>query len=522
MLNTPAFHAVDQALKLGHVGTVVSVRLIANLAEVPNELEGLLELLVTKAEGWLGDAVEHSGISSGDSIQRSSLVRTSLGRSALVSAGLCVAGDPHVEVVVFGNHGTLSWEAGTVGWAPPTIEPESRKRSKMDLKRGGFVIGGQSPPYGVLLVSGDHTHQPGYAEALIADGRCVLLGVADGDDVTDERRQLNQRLAERLGIPLLPSLSEALARSDVHIVSVCAEPYRRGRIIVEAARAGKHLYLDKPLAGSVEDSRAIAAAVRDSGVVAHMFSQVHWDPAQRVRAIIESGELGDLIAVHCDVCFAKGHGGTADLTRRRVEHELPTRFELPDSKRELTNVGVYPIAMLLWLLREDVVRVNATTGNFFFAEHQNNDMEDFGQMLMEFRCGITATVSAGRAGWRSHPGFGLHRVCLVGSKGSFTVDAHRPRVEVWSDADPWMPPPRDPADPMGMWAPLPDSPFKADPKNDWILPTTPSWATDAQHFLDCIEQGKQSEMSAEVAAAASEVLFAAYRSAASGMSAELS
>jgi predicted dehydrogenase len=102
-----------------------------------------------------------------------------------------------------------------------------------------------------------------------------------------------------------------------------------------------------------------------------------------------------------------------------------------------------------------------------------------------------------------------------------TVDAHRPRVEVWADVDLWKAPPRDPDDPMGMWAVLPDSPFKAAPKESWMLPTASSGVADARHFLDCIEQGRQSEVSADLAAAATEVLFAAYRSAAMGAAVEL-
>jgi hypothetical protein len=46
------------------------------------------------------------------------------------------------------------------------------------------------------------------------------------------------------------------------------------------------------------------------------------------------------------------------------------------------------------------------------------------------------------------------------------------------------------------------------------LPTASFWATDAKHFLDCIECGRQSEVSVDIAAAATEILFAAYRSAA--------
>lgn len=505
MRNTTALHTIEQSLATSQIGTPVAVRLIANLADSSNEVIELSTSLVERSLAWLGDTATSTNQIGEPNHQVSQLVRTTRGRSALVSAGVC-CGEPLVEVVVFGSRGVLSWEAGSGSASFPMQTSE--------VFRDFGSLDATPPPYGLLLVAGDHTHQPGYADALLADGRCRLIGLTDEDDVSDHRRRMNQRLANRLGIPLLPNLTEAISREDVHIVSVCAEPYRRGHIIVQAARAGKHLYLDKPLVGSIQDANAVVEAVRSSGVVSHMFTQVHWDPAQRVRAIVESGELGELVAIHCDVCFAKGHGGTADLSRPRVEQEVPTRFELPDAKRELTNVGVYPIAMLLWLLRREVKEVNASTGNYFFAEHQANNMEDFGQMLLEFDGGVTATISAGRAGWRSHPGFGMHRVCLIGTKASIKVDAHRPRVEVWADNDPWTPPSRDPDDPMGMWTPLPDSPFKAAPKDAWQLPTSPSWATDAKHFLDCIEFGRQSEVSADVAAKASEILFAAYQSAA--------
>jgi myo-inositol 2-dehydrogenase / D-chiro-inositol 1-dehydrogenase len=514
---TSAFQAIEHALATNQIGTPVSVRLIAHLAEDSNKLSELAASLQNRVASWLDDTIVSSNSIGDETMQTSHLVRTAKGRSALISSGVCLD-DPLVEVVLFGSQGVLSWEA-IRGQESFTEDQLSVREDPSPKKTPDPLL----PPYGVLLVSGDHTHQPSYAEALLADDRCTLIGVTDEEDVSDSRRELNQRLADRLSIPMLPNLGDALARSDVHIVSICAEPFRRGRIIAAAARAGKHLYLDKPFVGSIEDIDIAAKAIRDAGVVAHMFTQVHWDPAQRVRASIESGELGELGAIHCDVCFAKGRGGAADLSRPRVEQEVPAQLELPDAKRELTNIGVYPIAMLLWLLGQDVKRVHAATGNFFFSEHQAQDMEDFGQMLLEFEGGTVATISAGRVGWQSHPNSGLHRVCLVGTKTSITIDAHRPRVEVWSDADPWTPPPRDPDDPMGMWAPLPSSSFVAAPKHAWILPNSPSWSVDTKHFLDCIEQGHQSDVSVDIAAASSEILFAAYRSAANnGTAIELS
>ena len=160
------------------------------------------------------------------------------------------------------------------------------------------------------------------------------------------------------------------------------------------------------------------------------------------------------------------------------------------------------------------------TGNYFFAEHQKNNMEDFGQMLLELDGGLVATLSVGRNGWRSYPAGGLNRVYLIGSEQCVVVDAHRPRVEMWADVPPWMPPERNPEDPMAMWATPPASQFEAKPRDAWITPPS-ALRTDSEYFLDCIEQGRASVVTAKVAATATEILMAGYQSAATGQSIKL-
>jgi predicted dehydrogenase len=302
----------------------------------------------------------------------------------------------------------------------------------------------------------------------------------------------------------------------VHIVSICAEPERRGPLIVQAARARKHLFLDKPLAGSLGEVDAALAAIREAGVLGQMWSLVHTGHAGRVKEAVRAGLTGALIAVHQDLCFAKGQAGTAVPGRPRHEARTPRQFELPDSKRELTNVGIYPLVQLLWLTSRRVRRVCATTGNYFFDEHQQNDMEDFGQMLLELEGGLVATISAGRTGWRSHPAAGLNRTCLIGRQGAAAFDADRPRVEVWADVEPWTAPRRDPEDPMGMWATPRPEPFTPRQKQAWIVPAALRANDDIRGFLDCIEAGRASDVPPALGAEATEVLLAAYRSAATG------
>jgi predicted dehydrogenase len=279
--------------------------------------------------------------------------------------------------------------------------------------------------------------------------------------------------------------------------------------------------LDKPLAGSREHVRQIVDAVRQSAGVAHMFSAFTSTAVGRVRHVMEAGRLGRLLAVHCDYCFAKGYAGTATLGTPRRESPRPDRYELADAKRELTNIGVYPLVMLLTLLGRTPRRVAAATGNFFFAEHQSRDMEDFGHLLLEFEDGVIASVAAGRTGWLSHPRDGLNRTYLIGSEASVVIEPDAPRLELWSDAASWTPPPRNPEDPMGMWPAADDSPFRPAPKTAWMAAPALSPVNDAKYFLDCIEHGHDSEVPVEVAAGASEILFAAYQSAATGQPVDL-
>ena len=556
-LNVASETVVD-ALQTGQIGTPVAVRVVSYLTADHGPLERTAARTVAAASAWLKSRPDQlTAFGSVEAGQISTLTRFAGGQTALVSVGIRGVGQPVLEIVVTGSRGILSWE-GQSGSVSMWAEGDEQKLSDqahqfLDRIRESLHSGrpsefgrrgvkthsgdrsnsrrsnpspspaqpaprrrAQKPPYGVLLVAGDHTHQPGYAAALATDKRCKLIGLTDEADVTPRRRKLNERLANRLAIPVLADLEKALARDDVHIVSVCAEPRRRGRIIVQAAQAGKHLYLDKPLAGSLRDADQIIDAVLKAGVVSQMWSLVRSDTATRIRDLVRSGRLGELKAAHFDLTFAKGSAGTARMGKPRKETAAPDRYELFDSKRELSNVGVYPLVTLLWSTGRKVRRVLASTGNYFFQEHQKNDMEDFGQMLLELDGGLTATISVGRTGWRSHPSGGLNRTCLIGTKQTIVIDAHRPRVAVWADAVTWSAPKRDPEDPMGMWGGPKAEPYLPHPKLAWITPSAAARATDVGYFLDCIEEGRQSDVSASVAAAATEVLLAGYQSAATG------
>jgi predicted dehydrogenase len=369
-----------------------------------------------------------------------------------------------------------------------------------------------------LLVTGSHTHQENYAAAFAADKRAKLIAVTDEPNVDAKRRELNEQLARALGVAHEPDLAKALARKDVAAVSVCAPPDRRGRIIVQCAEAKKHLYLDKSLAPKLAEADAIVAAVKQAGVRSHMFTMITQPWLQEAKRLVAAGKLGKLVAIHADAFFAKGATGTAKL-KPRQEKFPPDKHQLVEAKRELDNVGVYPLAHIRWLTGKRLKSLYAVTGNYFFQEHQKHDVEDFGLIAGTLEDGVTITISAGRFGWTTHPSFGVNRMLLVGSERTLLADANRPRLETYTTETPWVPPPINPEDPMGFWQSTTDA-VHVRPKRTWVA-AGPTAKSDAAYFLDCLEADRDSEITAAEAALSTEALVAAYLSASNGKVVEL-
>lgn len=553
---------VEQALRDRRIGTPSSVRLVVFTAADHGLVAGTLSRAADAVCRWLdAKPVRVSALGGLKEGRITAIVLFDGGQSAAISVGVPGVSGPMLEACIVGSHGVLGWEpAGAEAAAPSapatpkSVESPAAallvKGIHAALDQGRMVaINAQgpapsppsdatanaapaptqarppaqprahaprTPPFGVLLISGSGTHQEDYARALAADPRCRLIGLTDSAAITPRRRELNERLAGELKMPILPDLDAALARDDVHIVCVCAEPERRAPIIVKCAAAGKALYLDKPLTANLAEARDVVAAVRRAGVLSHMFSLAHAPVSWRVRRAVEAGTIGEIRGVHCDQYFAKGHVGTAAPGAIGAKDPHPTQFEAIDSKRELYNVGVYPLVFFRWLLGKDVRRVSAFTGNYFFKEHQQNGMEDFATALFELDGGTTASFTVGRTGWRSHPLGGVNKTYLIGSQGVMCIDAFRPRLEVWSDETPWDARPAIAEDPMAFWKSTPARMGLA-PKRSWVLPDEDPHF-DVRYFLDCVEQGRESDVSAEVGAAAVAALVAAFESAATARS----
>jgi len=86
-----------------------------------------------------------------------------------------------------------------------------------------------------------------------------------------------------------------LGQPGLDVVSICSYPYQHREHAVAAARAGKHLILEKPLALSWQDCQAMAAAVKKAGVKTCVCFECRYSSQfLATKAVLDEGLLGDL------------------------------------------------------------------------------------------------------------------------------------------------------------------------------------------------------------------------------------
>ena len=90
-------------------------------------------------------------------------------------------------------------------------------------------------------------------------------------------------------------LDEMLADPDLHAVSICSFPYQHTAHVIAAAKAGKHIIVEKPLALSWEDCLAMKRAVDAAGVLTCVCFECRYSSQfLTTKSIIDQGLLGDI------------------------------------------------------------------------------------------------------------------------------------------------------------------------------------------------------------------------------------
>jgi myo-inositol 2-dehydrogenase/D-chiro-inositol 1-dehydrogenase len=118
--------------------------------------------------------------------------------------------------------------------------------------------------------------------------------------IADVNRLAAEEVAARCGIPrVTESAEQVIADPQIEAVLICSSTHTHSDLIVEAARAGKHIFCEKPIDHSLERIDQALAAVKRAGVQFQIGFNRRFDPSfARVRRAVESGEIGAPYLLH--------------------------------------------------------------------------------------------------------------------------------------------------------------------------------------------------------------------------------
>ncbi|MDD3926918.1 MAG: Gfo/Idh/MocA family oxidoreductase [bacterium] len=212
-----------------------------------------------------------------------------------------------------------------------------------------------------------------------------------------------------------------LDETDCDAVAVGDYYGKRGSIIIEALKRGKHAIADKPICTSLEELDEIAALSVQKGLkVGCQLDMRDTGKFIRVRELVQEGAIGEVHAVSV--------GGQHPLM-------FGTRagwyFEEGKHGGTINDIGIHAVDMIPWVTGKAFTRVTAArTWNAFAAEAPH--FNDAGQFMMEMEngCGVMGDVSYFMPDSMGYVLPQYWRTTLWGRKGIIEASMNMPHISL--------------------------------------------------------------------------------------------
>jgi predicted dehydrogenase len=318
--------------------------------------------------------------------------------------------------------------------------------------------------------------------------------------ISSRRLETARRRARESGlgdIPCYDNFEQALRHPGVDIVSICTPQHVHCENVLAAARAGKHLVIEKPVGISLEELQRMREAVRRADVRTVVSFVLRWNPLfRKLKALVAQGAIGQPYSVEADYLSHNGSwwSGWADTCSR--SHGVSA----------MLVAGCHAIDALRWFAATeefqaaDPVEVMAMAGGYRKgrrAEYHPQthtwvsgappmEYDGLELALVKFANGVVGKVSVNFDCIMPY----RFPVRLFGDRGSIFDN------RLWSHTIPE----------QKQWMELPDiQPESSDVSHH-------PFQAQMDHFLDCLQRGVESHCNLEDAIKTHEVAFAVLES----------
>jgi predicted dehydrogenase len=231
----------------------------------------------------------------------------------------------------------------------------------------------------------------------------------------DETRA--QAAGAKFGCAWTTSL-DALAESDVQAVTIATPDHLHREPTIRMLRAGKHVMVEKPLATSIADGKAMVEAAAKAGVKLMVDFHARWHPLfMGAKAYVERGDLGNPVM---------GYARLSDTIH------VPTEM-LAWGGRSGPEWFLFPHVMdiVRWLIDREPIDVYAK-GHRGVLAAKGVDCWDAIQALVEFEGGASFAFETSWIVPNSYTNVVDNRLTLYGEKGGLEL-RNEPNLWVFTD-----------------------------------------------------------------------------------------
>lgn len=237
----------------------------------------------------------------------------------------------------------------------------------------------------------------------------ALRDIPDAEIVafSTRREEVCKSFCKEYGIPeYYTDYHELLKRDDIDAVSIGTPPFLHEKMVIEAAKAGKHVMCEKPIAINLYEADRMIEACRKAGVkFGVIFMYRFMDQAVMIKKALEEGKLGKLISVDCSgKCFRSDEYYASGSWRGTWKGE---------GGGSLMSQTIHFIDLMLYLVGD----VMSLSGRYMTTVHPDIEVDDIANAVFKFKNGAIGSVLSGTS---VRPGYPRY-LEIHGEKGTIKI-----------------------------------------------------------------------------------------------------
>jgi predicted dehydrogenase len=237
-----------------------------------------------------------------------------------------------------------------------------------------------APKITVAFAGVCHIHTPGYLTLAKQRPDVKIKSIWDGDP------QRATRAAPQFGATAVSDVNAIWSDPEITAVIVCSETNRHHDLVLAGAKAGKHMFVEKPLGITAAESKEMADAIEKAKLIFTTGYFMRTDPRHIfLKDEVAKGNFGKITRVRGSNCHNGSLGGWFDTDYRWMADPKIAGVGA------FGDLGTHKLDILMWILGD----IEAVTAEIKSVTGKYGDCDETGEALFRFKSGVIGTLGAG-------------------------------------------------------------------------------------------------------------------------------